>query len=577
MITEIYSNLASFRTLTFKPGLSILLADRHETSGPRETRNGTGKTSMIELIHLLVQDRKNPEDDFHKEILVGRTFGAKFREAKHEFRIERKTNPGKDKDEAFIDGVSIDFKELRSRLARQWFGLSDEETASAYSPKFGALFAFFVRKARNGAFSSPVLNSSDQSPWDSQVNLAYVLGFDWRLIQKLQILKEDKKKADNLVGMIRDGYFSNGALDLNKMQSRLDILEAEVERKRAEIASMEVVDGYREHQQAANVISAEIRDLNEANLRDMDLNENIDLALQEVEEAKLADVKTMYEQVGIFFPSQVKRRFEEVTEFHKKLAENRRAQLNDEKHRALQRLKDRRIQIDRLQRALKEKMAILRAGIAIDRMTLLQSELASLEGELADLNQQIPRLRDVIEDQARLKRQIAEQVELIGRDVLEREDVRKFAVQAFAEVSRYLYDEPGNLIIGRSKGVGGLEIDTDIVGKKSGGKSHMQVFCFDWMLAQAAKRYERSPGFLIHDSHIFDGVDGRQIGLALSYAEQKSRDLGIQYIVAMNSDDLEKIRNEEIAAGESIFDPAPFIIDTRLTDDESGGLFGVRF
>ncbi|WP_041164008.1 DUF2326 domain-containing protein [Mesorhizobium opportunistum] len=396
-------------------------------------------------------------------------------------------------------------------------------------------------------------------------------------MQKLQLLKEEKKKADNLVGMIREGYFSNGALDLNKMQSRLDILEVEVERKRGEIASMEVVDGYRDHQQVANGIAAEIRDLNEANLRDLDLNENINLALQEVEEAKLADVKTMYEQVGIFFADHVKRRFDEVTEFHRKLAQNRRAQLNDEKTRALQRIKDRRTQIDRLQKALKEKMAILRSGIAIDRMTLMQSELTALEREMADLNQQIPRLRDVIEDQASLKRQIGEQVELIGRDVLEREDVRKFAVQAFADVSRYLYDEPGNLIIGRSKGVGGLEIDTDIVGKKSGGKSHMQVFCFDWMLAQAAKRYDRSPGFLIHDSHIFDGVDGRQIGLALSFAEQKSREIGIQYIVAMNSDDLDKIKTEETATGEPIFDPEPFIIDPRLTDDEAGGLFGVRF
>ncbi|RWP86853.1 MAG: DUF2326 domain-containing protein [Mesorhizobium sp.] len=577
MITEIYSNLPSFRTLTFKPGMSILLAERHEASSARDTRNGTGKTSMVELIHLLVQDRKNPDDDFHKEILVGRTFGARFREAKHQFTIERRTNPGKDKDEAFLDGVSIDFKELRSRLARQWFSLTDEDSGGIYSPKFGALFAFFVRKARNGAFSSPALNSSDQSAWDSQVNLAYLLGLDWRLVQKLQLLKEEKKKADNLVGMIREGYFSNGALDLNKMQSRLDILEVEVERKRGEIASMEVVDGYRDHQQIANGIAAEIRDLNEANLRDLDLNENINLALQEVEETNLADVKTMYEQVGIFFADLVKRRFDEVTEFHRKLAENRRAQLNDEKTRALQRIKDRRTQIDRLQKALKEKVAILRSGIAIDRMTLMQSELTALEREMADLNQQIPRLRDVIEDQARLKRQIGEQVELIGRDVLEREDVRKFAVQAFADVSRYLYDEPGNLIIGRSKGVGGLEIDTDIVGKKSGGKSHMQVFCFDWMLAQAAKRHDRSPGFLIHDSHIFDGVDGRQIGLALSFAEQKSREIGIQYIVAMNSDDLDKIKTEETASGEPIFDPEPFIIDPRLTDDEAGGLFGVRF
>lgn len=577
MITEIYSNLPTFRTLTFRPGLSILLAERHEASGARDTRNGTGKTSMVELIHLLMQDRKNLDDDFHKEMLVGRTFGAKFREAKRDFKIERKTNAGKDKDEAFLDGDPIEFKELRSKLALQWFGLTEEESGGTYSPKFGALFAFFVRKARNGAFNSPTLNSSDQNAWDSQINLSYLLGFDWRLVQKLQLLKEEKKKADNLVGMIREGYFSNGALDLNKMQSRLDILESEVERKRDEVASMEVVDGYRDHQQIANDLAGGIRDLNEANIRDLDLNENIDLALQEVVEAKLADVQTMYEQVGIFFPDQVRRRFDEVTEFHRKLAENRRAQLTDEKTRALQRIQERRTQIDRLQKLLKEKMVLLRSGIAIDRMTLLQSELTALEREMADLNQQIPRLRDVIEDQARLKHQISEQVELIGRDVLEREDVRKFAVQTFAEVSRYLYDEPGNLIIGRSKGVGGLEIDTDIVGKKSGGKSHMQVFCFDWMLAQAAKRHDRSPDFLIHDSHIFDGVDGRQIGLALSFAEQKSREIGIQYIVAMNSDDLDKIKTEESATGEPIFDPEPFIIDPRLTDDEAGGLFGVRF
>lgn len=102
-------------------------------------------------------------------------------------------------------------------------------------------------------------------------SFAYLLGFDWRLVQKLQLLKEQKKKADNLVGMIREGYFSNGALDLNKMQSRLDLLEVEVERKRQEIASSEVVDGYRDHERAANNYAGDIRELNEANLGDLDL------------------------------------------------------------------------------------------------------------------------------------------------------------------------------------------------------------------------------------------------------------------------------------------------------------------
>ena len=105
----------------------------------------------------------------------------------------------------------------------------------------------------------------------------------------------------------------------------------------------------------------------------------------------------------------------------------------------------------------------------------------------------------------------------------------------------------------------------------------MQVFCFDWLLVEAAKKSDCFPGFLIHDSHIFDGVDGRQIGLALKLAQSKCDQLGVQYIVAMNSDDLQKIKNEEDVSGEEIFDPSNYIMTTRLSDEPSGGLFGFRF
>lgn len=181
------------------------------------------------------------------------------------------------------------------------------------------------------------------------------------------------------------------------------------------------------------------------------------------------------------------------------------------------------------------------------------------------------------EDRKRLVREITDLVDLIGQDVIERETARKFAVQAFGETSKFLYDEPGQLILGKSRGVAGLSIETDIVGKKSGGKNHMQVFCFDWLLVETAKKNDRFPGFLIHDSHIFDGVDGRQIGLALKLAQSKSEQLGVQYIVAMNSDDLQKIKHEEDISGEEIFDPTDFIMPTRLSDDAGGGLFGIRF
>lgn len=577
MIISVFSDLPTFRTVKFGPGLNILVAERHKDATARDTRNGTGKTSFIELLHFLIQERKNKEDDFHKPALIGHTFGTQLIIDGEKICIERHTDPTGGPDTALVNGQALEPKALRQMLGLRWFGLTSEETEDVYSPKFGALISYFIRKERNGGFANPALNASMQQSWDSQINLAYLLGFDWRLIQHLQFLKDRKKAADTLSSIVKGGFFSNDILDVNKMQSRVDVLENEVTLRRAEIEKLRVLDGYKDHEEEANYLTRQIRDLNEKNLEDLDLKDSISDALKEVEDVHEIDLRNLYEEVGIFFNDQVVRRFEQVIQFHRQVAENRKVQLSKELARASERLKSRRAQIDNLQISLSQKLALLRSGVAIERVGNLEKNLLAIEGELNDLKQQLPKVREINETRNKLKREIEEQVELIGEDVQGREAARKSAVQAFAEVSRHLYDEPGNLILGRSKGSSGLEIDTDIVGKKSGGKSHMQIFCFDWVLAEAARRSDISPGFLVHDSHIFDGVDGRQIGLALDFASKKCADLGIQYIVAMNSDDLQKVTNEEHASGEQIFDPNPYIVGTRLNDNENGGLFGVRF
>lgn len=54
MIHTITSDLPGFKSLTFKPGLNILLADKSEGATDRQSRNGAGKTSLVELIHFLM-------------------------------------------------------------------------------------------------------------------------------------------------------------------------------------------------------------------------------------------------------------------------------------------------------------------------------------------------------------------------------------------------------------------------------------------------------------------------------------------------------------------------------------------
>jgi uncharacterized protein YydD (DUF2326 family) len=99
----------------------------------------------------------------------------------------------------------------------------------------------------------------------------------------------------------------------------------------------------------------------------------------------------------------------------------------------------------------------------------------------------------------------------------------------------------------------------------------MAIFCFDMTVAVIAHREGRGPDFLVHDSHVFDGVDDRQLAQALALAVETCAAEGMQYIATINSDDLAKAESRG-------FDPVQYIIEPRLTDASAdGGLFGFRF
>ena len=117
----------------------------------------------------------------------------------------------------------------------------------------------------------------------------------------------------------------------------------------------------------------------------------------------------------------------------------------------------------------------------------------------------------------------------------------------------------------------GPKFEVYIDSQRSKGITNMQIFCFDLMLIEMCMKRGASPGFLIHDSHLFDGVDERQIANALQIGARKAMELGFQYIVTMNSDALP---SDGLAED---FNIDEYILPVRLTDEDGGGLFGVQF
>jgi uncharacterized protein YydD (DUF2326 family) len=90
-------------------------------------------------------------------------------------------------------------------------------------------------------------------------------------------------------------------------------------------------------------------------------------------------------------------------------------------------------------------------------------------------------------------------------------------------------------------------------------------------LHRFGQRNGRGPDFLVHDGRIFDGVDQRQVASGLQLAAEVAEAEGLQYIVPINSDVLEKARDCD-------FDPTPYMLQPELNDgDAKGGLFGFRF
>ncbi|RYZ84785.1 MAG: DUF2326 domain-containing protein, partial [Proteobacteria bacterium] len=52
MIRSIKCNKSSFKEVTFENGLNVILADRTKESTEKDSRNGLGKSTLIEIIHF---------------------------------------------------------------------------------------------------------------------------------------------------------------------------------------------------------------------------------------------------------------------------------------------------------------------------------------------------------------------------------------------------------------------------------------------------------------------------------------------------------------------------------------------
>jgi len=586
MIRHFGSDLTSFKTLVFKPGLNILLADKSEGANDRQSRNGAGKTSFVELVHFLFGAEVRKESIFRSEELNEWTFDVSADVAGETISAARSgSKPSRIVIKGAIENwpiaqhldmtaghFEISNEQWKSNLGKLWFGLplSSGDQSDRFQPSFRSLFSYFARRQLSGGFQQPMQHSTMQQTWDQQVSICYLLGLDWTIPGKFQQLRGQEKVAQELRKAAKSGdlgrYFGKAA----DLRTRLTIAEARAVRLREQLASFEVVPEYKELEREANDITREIDALNVDNVMDGDLLQQLRASLSEEGAPDLGDVTKLYLEAGVILPDMVRRRFDEVERFHRSIIENRRAHLNAEIASAEARIVDRDRRTADRDRRRRQVMSVLSSGGALEHYTNLREEAGRAEAEVEGLRQRLETAERIESTKAELDIERANLTKALRDDLHERREILREAILTFEALSESLYEKAGSLTIADTGS--GPQFDVHIDGQRSKGITNMQIFCFDLMLTEISLKQGHGPGFLVHDSHLFDGVDERQVAKALQLGAERAEAAGFQYIVTMNSDVLPK------EGFKPTFKVRDHVLPTKLTDaTDTGGLFGLRF
>lgn len=584
MIKAVRCDRKSFREVRFEKGFNVVLAERTKESTQKNSRNGLGKTTLIEIIHFCLGASTKPDEGLRVKELEDWTFILDLTLREKDYTVYRNT---KDFAKVKIEGefstwpvkpVYDDDEKAYIMKAGEWvtllgylmFDLPIKVTDKEYNPTFRSLISYFIRRGV-GAFHDPFKHYPQQKESDIQVNNAYLLGMNWEYASDFQIVKNKEKTLQELKKAATHGRLDRYIGSLGELEAERVRLEDEISTSEEQLKSFKVHPQYYSIHAEADKLHKEIQSIKNKYAINSHILNKYEESILEEKDATVGKVKQIYKEAGFVFRENLVKRIEAILNFHKQIVANRKEYLKSEISRIKREIEQQKYQIENLSNKRADLLNILKTHGALDEYSMLQNRATTLRQQLEETKNRITNLEAFEEGKSSLKIEKEELLQITHRDYQERKSQLDHARKLFNKNSESLYSEPGALSIDITDS--GYKFKVDIKRARSQGIGYMKVFCYDLSLIQLRANYSDMPGILIHDSTIFDGVDERQIAKALELAAAEAQAKGFQYICTLNSDIVpyndfsEKFRNA--------FDRFVRIIFTDATDD--GGLLGFRF
>lgn len=588
MIKKIEANKESFKEVTFNNDFNLVLADRTKTSTSRDSRNGLGKSLLVDIIHFGLGAQPSTKEDLKSDKLKDWSFKFQFDINDHILEIERSVEENRkifvtddldylairpqydEKDNRYFYSLA----EWNTILGKMYLGLPiSKNDGLKYTPTFRSLISYFIRRGFTG-FTDPFKNKTMQKPWDTQVNNSFLLNLNWEYASQIQLIKDKDQILQNLSKASSMGYLSEFAGTTAELNTEKVRLTDQAEKLEKNLKEFKVHPEYENIQREADALLIEIQShRNSLVIKEQILNKYKSSVKNETDSLDVAEVKQVYKELGVYFESKLTKRLDEVLQFHNQISANREDYLETEINKLENEIQELKGDITKLESNKSELMRILNSYGALDEHTQMEKRLVAVRQELSNTISRIETLEKIKKGKSEITVERETLVQRAELDLKGRQEFVDAAIKIFNANSEFLYEEPGNLLIEINKF--GYQFNIDIKRARSQGVNLMKVFCYDLTVAELRKQFNLPIPPLVHDSTIFSDVDERQVARALELAAQKSKELGFQYICTMNSDNLPI--NDLSTEFKANLVEGKYLRLTLTDETEDGCLLGMRF
>lgn len=595
MICSITSpTLDTFKCLKFRPGLNVILSDQAPQGAAKGTTNSTGKSCIFELIHFLLGAHCSKGSLFRQKELINHRFRGEFdfwgktvaveRTGADESRVRlsgdlRQITERSDLLSALGEDWDIDVQDWREILEGFLFRLRYRVPDDIFPDRFvrpqsligHALLSYFIRRVSNGGYIEPTRCAGEREGYDIQRPLSYLLGLDWEIASDFQEIHRQSGALQALRKAIRGSayteYFgttSNSQVDLAAAKENADGYRSKLESFQVDEQYHEIGDRIAQAKEEAQRLTRDSASLRIA----------LEYLRQDQSSEAIPDpslLEDLYEAVGVELPGVARRQLNDVRQFYRSVTENRKQHLASEVQRITDQVARNEATVNELNAKRNEDLDYLKGKGVLGDFVELRMSLVKHEVERERIQNRIDGLDQLDSNIAKLREDKSELYERLQQDIRERDHVLRQATDIVRRTISSLYgDRTGDLTIKATRG--GPQFSISISGESGGGIRKMAIFCFDLAIFEINSAKQRGPGFIAHDSHLFDGVDGRQVAQALMLGADAAKGDQLQYIVTMNTDKYTALPFPKK------FDRDSVVLETRLSDEtESGGLFGLRF